>query len=571
MKKKYLIAVLILSMVVAGGVAGCKSAGSTAGSTSSTSSSTQSAAVTAAASTTVTAADITYDDDDTNETWSEEDATTISLSGSLAEIDGDGASEADGIITINDAGTYVISGTLSDGQLVIDAGSDDVVHLILNGASITSSDGAAINAQQSGKLVITLAEGTENKITDGSTYSELDDSDEPDAAIFSKDDITINGSGSLTVKGNYKNGIHSKDGLKIVNGTITVDAANHTLSGKDYVAVGGGTLNLTSTEDTIHSATDVSITDGSITINAGDDGIHADSTVTIDGGTIKIEKSNEGIEGTVVTINGGDVSVTASDDGINGSNGLTGDSTDETTTEETTTDQTTDATNQPQPGDNAGGEPPGNNPGRGGDMGGSMENDESVLVEINGGTLYINAEGDSIDSNGSLSITGGDITIDGTTQGGNGIMDYNGTAEITGGTITGVGTSDMAQLFSDSSTQYSLLYGFDSTQSAGTKITLKDSSGNEAASITSAKTFGAVLISSSKLTEGGTYTLYAGDTKVADITLDSVNTTAGTISGGMGGSQGGMGGGQNGMDNGQGGPGGNMGNGGPGGQRTQQQ
>lgn len=550
MKRKYLIAVLILSMVITGGVAGCKSAGSTAGSTGS---STQSAAVAAATSTTtVTAADITYDDDDTNETWSEEDATTITLSGSSAEIDGDGASEADGIVTIKGAGTYVVSGNLSDGQIVIDAGSDDVIHLILNGALITSSDGAAINAQQSGKIVITLAEGTENTVTDGTTYSELDDNEEPDAAIFSKDDITINGSGSLTVKGSYKNGIHSKDGLKIINGTLTVNAANHTISGKDYVAVSGGILNLTSAEDALHSATDVSVTGGNITINAGDDGIHADSTATIDGGTIKIEKSNEGIEGTVVVINDGGISVTSSDDGINGSNGLT-----DNTTDKTTSDRTADA---------AAGQVE-NNPGGRGGMGGEMEDDESVLVEINGGTLYINAEGDSIDSNGSLSITGGDITIDGTTQGGDGILDYNGTAEITGGTITGVGTSDMAQLFSDSSTQYSLLYGFDSTQSAGTKITLKDSSGNEVASVTSAKTFGAVLISSSKLTEGGTYTLYAGDTKVADITLDSANTTAGTVSGGMGG-------GQNGMDNGQGGPGGpggNMGNGGPGGQRTGQQ
>lgn len=530
MRRKYIISSLLLSMVLAGGLMGC---GGTAGTgTASTSSVTGSSAQTvasAAASSSVTAADITYDDDDKNETWSKEDATVITLSDTSTEIEGSGASESGGIITIKSAGTYVISGTLSDGQIVIDAASDDVIHLILNGASITSTDGAAINGKQSAKLVITLAEGTQNTVTDGSTYSELDEDEEPDAAIFSKDDITINGSGSLTVKGNYKNGIHGKDGLKIINGTITVDAANHAISGKDYIAVSGGTLNLTSAEDALHSATDVSITEGKITINAGDDAIHADSTVTIDGGTIQIEKSNEGIEGTVVILNGGDISVVSSDDGINGSNGLT----DDTATDETTDDKA----------------------GKGG-MGGAMENDESVLVEINGGKLYINAEGDSIDSNGSLSITGGEIVIDGTVNGGNGILDYNGTGEITGGTLAGVGTSDMAQLFSDSSTQYSLLYGYDSTQSAGTQVVLKDSSGNEIVSITPAKTYQAVIISTPSLTQGETYTLYSDNTKVADITLDSVSTTAGTVSGGQGG-MGSMGGGPNGMDRGQGGgPGG---------------
>lgn len=538
MKRKYLITCFLLSIVLAGGVTACKDTGSSG---STTNSPAQTSAVSTTGSSTVTAADITYDDDDKNEAWSEDDAAVITFSDSSVEIAGSGASESNGIITIKDAGTYVISGTLSDGQIVIDADSDDVIHLILNGASITSSDGSAIYGKQSGKVVITLAEGTENTVTDGSTYSELDENEEPDAAVFSKDDITINGAGALTIKGNYKSGIHSKDGLKIINGTITVNAANHALSGKDYIAVSGGTLNLISAEDAIHSATDVLVADGSITINAEDDGIHGDSTVTIDGGIIQIEKSNEGIEGMVVAINNGDISVNSSDDGLNGSNGTT----------EDTTGSTADIN--------------GNNP-MGGSSGGAMENDESVSVQINGGKLYINAEGDSIDSNGSLSITGGEIIIDGTTSGGNGILDYNGTGEITGGTLVGAGTADMAQLFSDSSTQYSLFYGYDSIQSAGTQVTLKDSSGNVITSITPAKTYGAVIISSPKLTAGGTYTLYSGDTKVADITLDSISTTAGTISV----SQGDMGGGPGG-NMGNGSPSGNMENGGPGGQRINQQ
>ncbi len=532
-KKKYLISSVFLSAVLAAGmIAGCGSTTSGTGSSSNVGSSTAAATKTSVTtSTTVKAADISYDEDDKNEAWSADDATNITLKDSSAKIDGSNVKESDGVITINNSGTYVISGTLSDGEIVIDAGSNDVVHIVLNGANITSSAGAVINGTQSGKIILTLADGTENTLTDGTSYSDLDEDEEPDAAIFSKDDITVNGSGTLNVKGNYKNGIHGKDGVKIINGTINVDAANHAVSGKDYIAVSGGTLNLTSAEDALHSSTDVQVSDGKITINAGDDAIHADSTVTIDGGTIQVDQSNEGIEGTVVNINNGDISVTSSDDGINGSDGLTDDSTD--TTDTPSASDGKDA--------------------RGGGMGGGMENDENVLVTINGGKLYINAEGDSIDSNGNLSITGGETVIDGTVRGGNGILDYNGTGVITGGTLIGVGTSDMAQSFSDTSTQYSLLYGFDSSQSAGTKVSLKDSSGNEVISTTAAKSFQAVVISSPNLKKDETYSLYTGDTKVEDVTLDSVNTTSGNIN--QGGPMGGPGqGGGPGQDQG-GGPG----------------
>ncbi|QOV18156.1 carbohydrate-binding domain-containing protein [Blautia liquoris] len=508
MKTKYLISGVLLSVMLIAGMTGCGSTSNTSSSSNTRSSTTTAAKTAAAASTKVEAADISYDEDDKDDAWSKDDVTTITLDDSSVKIDGSDASETDGVITIKNAGTYEISGTLLDGQIVVEANSDDVVHIVLNGANITSSDGPVINGTQSGKIILTLAEGTENKLTDGNNYSDLDDDEEPDAAIFSKDDLTINGAGTLNVKGNYKNGIHGKDGVKVISGVISIDAVNHAVSGKDYIAVSGGTLNLTSVEDALHSATDVQVTDGKITISAGDDAIHADSTVTIDGGTILIDKSNEGIEGTVVTINDGDISVTSSDDGINGSNGLTDNSSD-----------TSDASS---------GQDTKNGPGR---MGGSMENDENVLVTINGGKIYINAEGDSIDSNGSLTITGGETVIDGTVSGGNGILDYNGKGIITGGTLIGVGTSDMAQSFSDGSTQYSLLYGFDSSKNAGTKVSLKDSSGSEMISTTAAKTYQAVVISFPDLSKGGTYSLYINDTKVEDITLDSVSTQAGNISG----------------------------------------
>lgn len=510
MKVKYLAVYVILSILVLSGLGGCQSAGGTAAAESSNQAAENNGAGTESqenGSEENASVDIAYDSEDQDDAWSEDTSTLITCSGDSASIKGTGASESGGTVTITEAGTYVISGTLSDGKIVIDAGSEDLVRLVLNGISVTSSDGAAIYGKQSGKLVIIPAEGTENTVTDGSVYSELDEKSEPDAAVFSKDDITINGTGSLSINGNYKNGIHSKDGLKIIGGTLSINAVNHDISGKDYVAVGGGVLQLSSAEDAIHSAADVWITGGNITIDAGDDGIHGDGTVTIDGGTIQIKNSTEGIEGTVVTINGGEISLNASDDGINGSDG----SSDE----------------------NSG-------TAMNGGMGGMDAAQENVLVEITGGILYVNAEGDGIDSNGSLSITGGEITVDGPSRGGNGILDYNGTAEITGGTLVAAGTSDMAQTFSSDSGQCSLLYIYSAAQGEGTELTLKDSSGSLAASFTPSKTYGAVIISSPQMKEGETYTLYSGGTKVADITLDSLHTTAGaySVQGGMNGEMG---------------------------------
>lgn len=504
MKAKYLAACMISTVLIVSGLGGCQSAGGTAAAESSNQVAESNKASTESLkneSVENASAAITYDEDDQDVTWSEDTSTLITCSGTSVLIKGEGAAESEGSLTITEAGTYVISGTLSDGKIVIDAGAEDLVHLVLNKVSVTSSDGPSIYGKQSGKIVITLAEGTENTATDGSDYSELDEKSEPDAAVFSKDDITINGTGSLSINGNYKNGIHSKDGLKIIGGTLSINTVNHDIIGKDYVAVSGGVMQLSSVEDAIHSAADVWITGGNMIIDAGDDGIHGDGGVTIDGGTIQIKNSTEGIEGTVVTINGGDISVNASDDGIN--------STD-ATSEDTSTAM---------------------NEGTGG-MGGMDTAQENVLVEITGGTLYVNAEGDGIDSNGNLSVTGGEITVAGSTRGGNGIIDYNGTAKITGGTIVAAGTSDMAQTFSGDSGQCSLLYIYNAVQSTGTALSLKDSSGNVIVSLIPEKDYGAVIISSPKMKEGETYTLYSESTKIADITLDSVSTTSGASQGG---------------------------------------
>lgn len=188
---------------------------------------------------------------------------------------------------------------LSDGCITIETGEQDDVRLILSGASISAQDGPAINCQSADKLIITLAEGTENSLSDGHTYSVQED-EEPNAALYSRADLSINGSGALTVTGNYLHGILSKDDLRITGGSITVSAAGDALRGRDGVAICGGTLDLSAQDDGIQSNYEgdasrgwVVIEGGEIAISAAGDGIAAESVAQISGGTVTIT-SGEG-------------------------------------------------------------------------------------------------------------------------------------------------------------------------------------------------------------------------------------------------------------------------------------
>ena len=155
-------------------------------------------------------------------------------------------------VTLTKAGTYRISGSLSDGQIIVEAGKEDDVVLILDGADITCSTGAPIAVMQAGNASIELAEGTENTVTDGANYVFPDPAtDEPDAAIFSKDDLIISGGGKLTVTGNYDMAIHSKDDLDILEGTLVVTSVGDGLKGKDSVTIQGGDVTITAGADGI--------------------------------------------------------------------------------------------------------------------------------------------------------------------------------------------------------------------------------------------------------------------------------------------------------------------------------
>ena len=208
-------------------------------------------------------------------------AATITLNGGSASVQGKGAAVQGTVITISDAGTYRITGTLDDGQIVIDAGKDDAVTLVLDNANISCSNSAGIYAKQAGTTTLLLQDGTQNSVSDAAQYAYPDGGDEPDAAIFAKDDLTIAGSGTLTVTGSFNNAIGSKDNLLIESGTLIVTAANDGLRGRDSVT----------------------ITDGNFTIDAQGDGIKSNNDedaekgwITLSGGVYQITAGNDGIQ-----------------------------------------------------------------------------------------------------------------------------------------------------------------------------------------------------------------------------------------------------------------------------------
>ncbi len=395
-------------------------------------------------------------------------------------------------VTITKEGVYVFSGKLEDGQIIVDAKDTDKVQIVLNGAEISCSDGPGILVENADKTFITLAEGTENSVADGTDYSSAED--EPWGAVFSRDTLTINGSGCLNVMGNYLNGIVSKGDLKITGGTISITAKYDGIRGRDSVRIHDGEITVTAEGDGIKSNNDgdkeqgyVSVDGGNLCINGvGSQGIDADYVAQITGGTVEIDSENEGIQASLVYMQDGELNIMASDDCINATKG----NSDEKKTEQ-----------------------------------------EGVSIEIVGGTMTLSTEtGDGLDSNGDLTVSGGFITVQGSSDGAEVPIDYNGEAFISGGTVLAAGNSQMAQNFGENLTQCSLLYkGGD--YDAGTKICLTDSEGKELVSFTAEKEFSAVLISTTDMEEDADYTLKIGGDEES-LTLNGVITVEGGIRGG---------------------------------------
>lgn len=586
-----------------------------------------------------TADELDYDYDEAEVVAITLNGDNISCKSSDVNIDGS-------TITIQKAGTYLLSGTLTAGNIIVDSDDKENVRLIFNGVEISNSTTTPLYIKNAEKTIVTLVDGTENTLSDGENYI-LDDenNNEPNGTIFSKDDLVINGLGSLTINANYNHGIQSKNLLKIISGNIDIISNGDSIIGKDGVIVKEAVINIESQEDGIKATkveenkgyiylynpeitikakkdgiqavtclyvkdgkynietgetnensqsnsdtstdysrkgmkagVDITIENGeytidseddgihsnnSITVNAGtvniaskDDGVHADTELTINNGDIKVSESDEGLEAKYITINDGNIDITTSDDGINASSGSS---------------TTLDSGNAPEVGNrpempanengevdtNAGNrsEMPANensentlgNNSRmmpGGGQGGFNESDGSELV-INGGIVHVNAGGDCIDSNGTITINGGEIYVDGPTSGGDGALDYADTCEINGGILVATGSIGMATAPTSGSTQYSVNAAFSKTYNGETKVTVKDSSGNEVLTYTPAKNFQSFVFSTDKLKSGETYTIYAGDTQEGTFTVSDITTTVGNVSSGMGGGKpGGMQGGR---------------------------
>ena len=564
-------AVVMSGALVMSALAGCGQTG-TAGSSSDVSS--NGAYITTAVSEnqknielTDSNVDINFTDRDKSSEYDESSAVKITLNGSSAVVSGSGVNISGSTVTITSAGTYIISGSLSDGQIVIAASDSDKVQLVLNNAEINCNTSAAVYVKSADKVFVTLPAGTTNSLGGGTEYVQTDDNT-VDGVIFSKSDLTLNGAGTLKIDTDYRHGIVTKDTLCITGGTYVIDAVKTCLAGKDGIKIldgsftltagskglnsgndddakegsiyiAGGTFTIKSEDDSIHADGSCIIAGGTYTIAAGDDGIHASYDTIITDGSITITDSYEGIEGRRITVSGGTINLTAGDDGINSA---TGGSSDE----------------QRMPGEQKG-EFGGFGRQKGADVqsqemqmpqdgqqpqemqapASRSASDDDVYIKITGGTITVNAGGDGIDSNGNLYITGGTVYVAGPTSNGNGALDYEGEASITGGTLIAAGSSGMAQGMGSNSTQCSMLVNLSETIAAGSVISLKDSSGNVLISWTSPKQFSSVVISTAELAQGSTYTLVTGDTQT-EVTLSSVATTSGNA--GFGGGFGGAGG-----------------------------
>lgn len=562
-------------------------------------------------------------------TYEESGAVYVTLSDDGITGETDGVAINGQMVTITAEGTYIFSGTLSEGQIVVDA-DNAKVQIVFDNVDITCASSAAVYVKSAEKVFVTLAEGSQNTLRNTDEYVAIDDNN-IDAVIFSKSDLTLNGTGSLTIVSAEGHGIVSKDDLKITGGTYDITAAGHALSGKDsvriadgtfiltaekdgihaenaddeekgyiYIADGdftitsdgdgmdasnivqiedgtfditagggaanslkthesdvpggpgggmpqngerpdgesmpqmgekpdgenmtemgkrpdgttppekpsqtdqsdtadetaapdnatdhqsssaettedtttdesgtstkgikagggmylnGGTYQIDSADDSIHSNANITIADGTYTLATGDDGVHADDALIVNGGTITVTESYEGLEGLTVTINDGTIDITASDDGINTA---------------------------------------------------------GEKMELNGGYIHILAGGDGVDSNGDLTINGGEIYIDGPSDNGNSAIDYGdrSSAYVNGGTLVAIGSSGMAEGMSDSSKQKVLMVKLGEQMEAG-NVVLTDSEGNVIVSYTALKTYDCVIISTAEVESGATYTLTTSGT-----------------------------------------------------------
>jgi hypothetical protein len=458
---------------------------------------------------TLTAGPVTcsYKKKDLDEDYDSNSDINIKCSGTSCTVSGSGATASNGVVTISAAGTYIVAGSLN-GQLRIEATENDYIHIILNSATISSSSGPAIYGIAADKVTITLV--GDSKLSDTTNYTVVDE--EPDACLFIDADLAINGSGSVSVTGNYSDAIRCKKDLRLISGKITVPKATQRgIKAKNSICIKDATIDVTSSNSGIKVTRDddaekgyIVIDGGSTSVSTENDGIHAETHLTINGGYVDVKKSGEGLEGQMIDIIGGEVHVLSKDDGINAS-------------------KIKDSTQTSS------------NGGRGGwNMGGSSTGtDGSVYINIVGGKTYVTVQGndvDGIDSNGVLYI-GGNAEVYVSNQGGAiygnmAAFDAEGTNAIcSGATVIGTagGSSKRGGIWKRQGPGGGGRFGMETgtvyqpniqtsitAQTAGTQITVKDKSNNIIASFTPINAYSSILVTSPKMVAGQTYTIIAG-------------------------------------------------------------
>lgn len=394
---------------------------------------------------------------------------------------------------ITSPGVYRLRGTVSDGQITVNSAASGTVYLILDGVSVSSSTSSALNVAVADQVVIILAEGSVNTLSDSATYATGEDG--PSGALYSSANLTIAGSGSLTVNGNYNDGIVGKDGLVIEGGVVTVNAVDDGIRGKDYLAVNGGTLtvvaggdalksdnsedpgkgfvaisggilDLTAGDDGVNGYTDTIIGGGTTTVSAAGDGLTSNTSLVAGGGTITVTRSKEGLESNAIAIIGGTLNLTSSDDAINAS----------------LTDTST----------------------------------ETPSLLIRDGLLNLDAEGDGIDVNGVFEMSGGTVTVHGPTHEGNAAIDVDSAFTIRGGTLLAAGAAGMMVTPGVASEQGWIV--LPNGLLAGQTVEVRDISGATLVRYRAEKNSASLLASAAGIVNGSDYEIYVDGNKIANIT-----------------------------------------------------
>ncbi|MGN0747158.1 MAG: carbohydrate-binding domain-containing protein [Aristaeellaceae bacterium] len=520
-----------------------------------------------------------------------EEATPIVLGMDAQQ--GEGYTLQDGVLTITGGGSYLLSGEGT--RVLIDAGEDDKVRLLLGGVTLCADGCAAIEAAQADKVFLTTLVGTENTVTVTGTPGE---GSKADAAIWADCTMTLNGSGTLHVSCEGSHGVKSTDSLKVTGGTLTIEAGKRGLSGKDSVRIAGGDITIVSGTDGVRATREdegkegyIYLSGGAIHVTTQGDGFSAEGVLQVDGGEITVKAgersevqastgfgerrgwydadehddtpSQKGMKAGSILIRGGTLNLDTADDGLHAASALTlagGDVTIATGDDALHSDKqltisggrlevtasyegiegetilieggSIDLTSSDD-GINAAGGADSSGFGRGWPGG---EGSSSASMTVTGGEVTITARGDGMDSNGSMAISGGSVFICGAASSTEVPIDYSGTGVITGGTLLATGSSShMLQSFGGASTQPTTVVSLSSQHSGGETVTLLDSSNAVLTSFTPAQAFQLVIVSCPGLADGDACTLTVGSEQRAV----TVGSSAYAAEGGFG--QGGSG------------------------------